>query len=473
MSREDERRRIAVEVTRAEPSENSLQATRQYRAWCEVNALDVFPESGSAEQQLLRFLHSSVETHEWAWSTCNMYALGIAQSFVRGGHPDPRGRRIKAWLLARKRDLAGRQVMPRPDAMAGDQIRATAERAAGPVANPQITRLRGIVAVADTLGVDPTCYHVAVQRLRRSAFTIRSEDIVITDMRGERHVLDQALRPEMFAALTLALSGSDADLPLNDATQPAKAFKKRDTVWLRRAWDLAAPRGGARVSGNVANWNAAFAAGSPDDRTWWLKCVDPGFETRAQGVAYLLFGVDTAFRHATMKRLTLAQMRVSPTGFSLDVDPQQHKGGRQSSSQGGEARTLTKYINHLGPDARDCPVFCPACALYKHLEIRRRRGGVNGDPVWVNRFGNQLELTRANERLRQVLARLDRAGDRPQTIGTRSLRVTAATLARQSGMSLTEIADDVTNHVKLSTLGLYLRQVDPFSVDLTLPLDVG
>lgn len=400
-----------------------------------------------------------------------MYALGVAQSYMRSAHPDPRGLRVEAWLLARKREQAGRPAVTRPDALAGNQIVATAEASSEPVLDPHIARLRGVVAVADALGVDPTSYHVALQRLPRSAFLIRDQDIVITDTHGERHVLDQGLRPEMFTALTFALHNSDTEMPLLDATQPADQFKKRDTEWLRRAWDLAAPRGLPRVAASAARWRTAFEASTPEDRVWWLKCVDRDFEERVQNVAYLLVGVQTAFRHASMKRLVLGQMQATSSGFIVEVDPAQHKGGRQSSAQGGRPRTLIKRIDHLAPGPQQCPVFCPACALSSHLGVRRRRGGSDNGPVWCNRFGAQMDLAGANRRLKTVLTPLDAGGhDRTQTIGTRSLRVSAATLARQSGMPLMEIAEDVTNHVKLATLGLYLRQVDPFSVELTLPM---
>lgn len=471
MGRTDERERIAAELTHSKPNENCLHATRLYGDWCAANGRILFPDPEVAEQQLLRFLHANVEVYGWAWSTCNMYALGVAQSFTRAAHPDPRGQRVQAWLLARQREQAGRPAVARPDALAGDQIVSTAEASSEPAVEAQVARLRGIVAVADALGVDPTSYDVALQRLPRHAFLIREEGIVITDARGERHVLDQGLRPEMFTALELALDVSDAEMPLLDASQPAKTFKKQDTVWLRRAWDLAAPRNLPRVVTSAATWRSAFDASTPLDRVWWLKCVDRDFEERLQSVAYLLVGVQTAFRHATMRRLVLGQMQTTPSGFLVEVASRQHKGGLQSHAQGGEARTLMKRIDHLAPDSRECPVFCPACALSKHLDVRRRRGGSDTDPVWCNRFGAQMDLGGANRRLKTVLTPLQAGGhDRAQTIGTRSLRVSAATLARRSGMPLLEIAEEVTDHAKLSTLGLYLRQVDPFSVELTLPI---
>lgn len=473
MSRSDARAQAAAEITNRAPTRNSKDATRVYEAWCTANDQPVLADAAGAEQQLLRFLHSNHSHHNWSWGTCTNYALGIAQHYGRHNRPDPRGPRVRAWLLALKRRQAGRPATPRTDALREDQILTAV---AAPPADRdayRVTRLRGVIAVAEALGADPTVYGTALQQMPRAAFRVRAEDVVVTDQTGRRHVLDRTCQPEFFAALTAALAqAGDRDLPLFDADDACnRPLTVKDARWLRAAWDRAAPRGAAPVQARAASWRAAWTASNAADRVWWLKCVDSDFERRTQDVAYLLVGLQTAFRHQTTKQLTLAHLEATPTGYVLAVAPHEHKGGLQSAAQGGRPRTLTKFVDHLEEDPRTCPDHCPACALGRHLELRRRRGAGMTDPLWVTQHGRPLARGAANRRLQQLIGVAEVRGDgTPQTVGTRSLRVTAATLARQLGMSPAQIAEFVTDHADVATAELYIRRIDPFSFQVALAI---
>ncbi|MBY9074224.1 hypothetical protein K1X13_05245 [Nocardioides sp. WL0053] len=473
MSRAEARALVAAEITNQEPTRNSRDATRVYEVWCAANDQTVFPDAAIAEQQLLRFLHSNRLEHGWSWGTCNNYALGIAQSYERDGRPDPRGSRMKAWLLAVKRQQAGGPATPRTDALGGTQIlSAVATRSSG-LEGHRVARLRGVISVAEALGVDPTAYGTALQRLPRSAFSVREEDIVVTDATGRKHLLDRTAQPEFFAALTAALDhAGDVDLPLFDASDASdRPLTVRDTRSLRAAWDRATPRGSARVQVRVASWREAFPASAPTDRVWWLRCVDEEYERRVQDVAYLLVGIQTALRHQTMKQMSLGHIATTTTGYVHEIAPKEHKGGLQSVAQGGRRRRLTKFVDHLERSPLTCPAHCPACALGTHLALRRQRGATDTDPVWVTQHGRPLALGPANRRLQQLIdAPTDLCDGWTQNIGTRSLRVTAATLARQMGMTPTQIAETVTDHANVATAELYIRRVDPFSFQLALPL---
>ena len=474
MSRADARAQVAAEITNRGPTRNSKEATRVYETWCTVNSQPVLADAAVAEQQLLRFLHSNRQQHGWAWGTCTNYALGVAQHYSRHNRPDPRGRRVRAWLLAVKREQGGQPATPRTDALRDDQILTAVATPSDEPNAYRVARLRGVIAVAETLGVDPTAYGTSLQRMPRSAFQVRAEDVVVTDVTGRRHLLDRARQPEFFAALVAALcQAGDAELPLFDADDACgKPLTVRDTRFLRAAWDRAAPRGAAQVQTRAASWRAAWAASTPTDRVWWLKSVDSDFERRTQDVAYLLVGLQTAFRHQTMKQLTVAHPQVTPTGYVLEVSPREHKGGLQSAAQGRRRRrTLTKYIDHLAEEPEPCPAHCPACALGSHLVLRRRRGAADGDPLWVTKHGQPLARGAANHRLRQLVVVGEVLVDgTQQSIGTRSLRVTAATLARQLGMTPTQIAEFVTDHANVATAERYIRRNDPFSFQLALGL---
>ena len=68
----------------------------------------------------------------------------------------------------------------------------------------------------------------------------------------------------------------------------------------------------------------------------------------------------------------------------------------------------------------------------------------------------------------QVSAHLDYQG-RARRIGTRSIRVTLATIARLSGMSLAEVAE-ILEHRQLSTTRRYVRIHDEWAEsELVLP----
>lgn len=473
MSRSEVRAQVAAGITNRAPTRNSKDATRVYEAWCRANDQPVLPDATVAEQQLLRFLHSSHRERAWSWGTCSNYALGIAQHYGRHSRPDPRGPRVKAWLLALKRRQAGHRAASRTDALRDDQILSAV---AAPSTNPneyRVTRLRGIIAVAEVLGVDPTVYGTDLQQMPRAAFRPGTEDIVVRDTTGHRHVLDRARRPAFFAALTAALAqAGDTAFPLFDADDARdKPLTVKDTRRLRAAWDRAAPRGAASVQAKAASWRAAWTASNAEDRVWWLKCVDSDFEPRTQDLAYLLVGLQTAFRHQTMKQLTPGHVETTPTGYVLEIGPHEHKGGLQSAAQGGRRRPLTKFVDHLEKEPRLCPDHCPACALRRQLEVRRRRGGGMTDPLWVASNGGPLERDVANDRLRQLVGgELVTDDGTPQTIGTRSLRVTAATMARRLGMTPAQIAECVTDHEDVATAEVYIRRIDPFSFQLALTI---
>lgn len=473
MSRAEVRALVAGEVVESKPTRSSKDATRVYETWCEANRLPPYPPGDTGERQLLRFLHSNHSQHDWSWGTCTNYALGVAQSYARNGRADPRGQRVRAWLLAVKRHHAGRPAAPRTDALTDDQIVAAASVVPGQTQDRQVVRLRGLIAVAEALNVDPTVYGTALQRLARAAFQVREDDVIITDATGQRHLLDRHMAPEFFAALTMALKcAGDAELPLSDSSDHSKRpLTVRDTRKLRAAWDRAAPHGSPRVVDSVGAWRAAFSASTAEDRTWWLMFVDPDYGHHVQDVAYLLVNVETAFRHQTAKQQTLAQVARTTEGFSEEVPARQHKGGVQTIQRGGPVRNLNKPVGHLRDEEATCPAHCPACALDRHLQVRRRHGGADADPLWVTRQGRALALGPANRRLRAILgAPAARADGSPQVIGTRSLRVTAATLARQMGMTPTQIAALVTDHRQDATAELYIRRVDPFTFRLALPL---
>jgi hypothetical protein len=473
MSRAAARALLAGEVTKQEPTRNSRDATRVYVAWCTANKQVPFAEAAVAEQQLLRFLHSNRRKHSWSWGTCTNYALGVAQSYLRERHPDPRGPKVRAWLLAVKRQQAGRPAVPRTDAITSAQILSAAAAETGPTQGGRVARLRGVIAAAEALGVDPTAYGVGLQRLPGSAFQVRAEDIVVTDAAGRKHLLDRATQWEFFVALRTALQeAEDAEFPLFDSSEgSSRPLTVRDTRLLRAAWDRAAPHGGPRVQEGAGSWRAVFTASTAADRIWWLRCVDERYERRVQDLAYLLVGIQTALRHQTMKQRTLGNITATATGYLDQIAAVHHKGGLQSVARGGSPDDLEKYVDHLADTSLPCPAHCPACALGRHLEMRRRRGGRDDDSVWVTQHGRPLALGPAGRRLREIVGEPIDGGDGiSQKVGTRSLRVTAATLARQMGMTPEQIAETVTDHKQGATAELYIRRVDPFSFQLALPL---
>lgn len=433
----------------------------------------------------LLFLHA--HHGNYAWSSARGYVMAIAKEHERRGRPDFRGKATGAYLTALKREFGTRKGRA-TDALNRTQVVASSERADSlHPPRAEAVRLRGVVAAAEALGVGPPVSGRdapdAIRNLPREAFDVRPDAIWIT-AGSERRALDAKRQPIFYEALTAALrAAGDAARPL--APRPEEVTPRKnarpdatiadDSVRLRKAWGRAhhPDTQKSSVTLTVGQVSSEIAHSSAEDRLWWLAMIDTNLAIRRRDVAYVLVGVVAARRHAEMERLVMGDVEATATGFRLDFG--EDKGSSIAVSRGGRATRVIRSVDHLTDDPRGCPPVCPACRLSDHLEVRNRAGAGPEAPVFLSARGTALGIQGATDVVRRVwelVADLD-AGedDAERVIGTRTLRVTGATLARESGMSYLEIAVEVTGHRTPNAARIYVRRSYPFSVDLTLRLD--
>ena len=327
---------MASILTTEAPNANLRLASSLLSRWAETNDVDV-AAAPDPEQLLLRFLHTNRVALSWRAGTCTEYARGVAQHLMILGYEDPRGARYVAWIRAVRRHEADAPPERCPaltpstikDAVAGEPMQGLDQRT---------IRLRGVIAVAEALGIDPTIYGTPCQRLHRDGFEVRADGVVVTGPDGTRRLLDGHRQPLFVAALVEALSGC-ADYPLaepqnNEHERPSV----RDSRMLRQAWDRSRPPGSSKAAASAAAWRSAWGAATAQDRIWWLMSVDPDYFMVVQTRAYLLFGVTTAHRHATMQRLSIGHLVPTPTGYAHTARTSEHKSGRRARGSGHRTR---------------------------------------------------------------------------------------------------------------------------------------
>lgn len=185
MTRQDARARAHALVLDRGDSGQAENALACYRRWCDVNKQLAEPPAApwpvdypGATQVLLRFLYS--EHPRWSTNMVTGLIRSVVGELRRGGH-DVDEDRI-AHYRRRVRDELGQTRLRPVDALTKAQVVAAPARAAQAVhpLSDKAVRLRGVIAVAEALGVDPTAPGCIIPRLRLAAFEIRPDAVVIT-----------------------------------------------------------------------------------------------------------------------------------------------------------------------------------------------------------------------------------------------------------------------------------------------------
>jgi len=240
---------------------------------------------------------------------------------------------------------------------------------------------------------------------------------------------------------------------------------------LRKAWRRAHPvAAGHPVSRlSARHISDAYQAAGEADRFWFLACVDKDLQRRRRDLSYALHGIVTGHRHAELARLRISDLTETSTGYSYALLGT--KGDLIARQRGGRARVSHHSVDHLEDDASCCLAHCPACALRDHLEARRRQGAADHDPLYAGVRGDVLGPQGASAAVIRFW-RMAESRDEPDSpaIGTRTMRVTAVSLARQADIPYDEITQALTGHRSMNHARLYVRRLDPFSADLVLPL---
>lgn len=459
----------AVLALLTEKSPSVRARERQYLDWCVANGLSPLPDGDvrdAGETQLLRYLHAFIGAGRWSYPGAHVSAGVVARWFVSQGRHSPMTRRVRDYLRAVQRQTAGNQQRP-VDAFTGAQILQVCRPDVLDTAYPRRAEdaaAAAVLVVAALTAGDPLPPAV----LDDTSIRTRTADVVV-EVGGRRLVVDPERSPLQHAILSRH-------------AQTAVALARRRYVSLVRnamvriRVNPPEPRTHLRVD-DIRNW---WEAATPNQREWLILNVEsPSLARRRADLALLTVGVVTGHRHAEFRRLTVGMVKPTTTGYTWTLAANRHKGSMIAAAKGGTPAAKTSRVDHLADDQRQCPPHCPACCLGDHLEVRQRTAGAGaGAPLFESTAAGKGPLGQQGasaslNRLWTLGADLVPAEESEQyRIGTRSWRVTAATLAHQSGMSTQEIAEEITGHRQQSTAARYIRRLKSYGAeDLMLGLD--
>lgn len=416
-----------------------------YERWCEVQNLQPLRGSGanpSPEMCLLMFLRAHETQRKSSHKTLSHLASAVGLHYEASGLPDPRGEETTIYLQDARRRLGGRRAKP-TDAFTWAQVKSFAGTRAGFPLGPRVPWLTATAAVLDLAGLEVAPSDV------RLVWSVDRADIDWSEGRISfwvgRSLVEASLdeHPQHYRALQAVLQDCTRTHPFRVVSSKPSKATERLTAALGRA-------GGQRGEA-------------------WLGHIDPYYLNVIQAVAYLMLGALTGHRHAELRRLTVGMIQELPDGYTYTLH--QHKGQALSSHRGGRQRPWCVDVPHLRVHS-ECAAYCPACCLRRHVQQRLLEGARLHDPLFVG-HDRQSKLTRATATVwvKQAWeATKDQTSLTTPTCGTRMLRVTAATLGLERGMSIGQIAD-LLHHKKLRTTMLYVRRLDERAVEeFTLPL---
>lgn len=334
--------------------------------------------------------------------------------------------------------------------------------------DPAAIRLRGVIAIAEALGQDPTDPVHPAKRFSwwpRDHVRFESSGARIFDRATEDvSLLDRDLRPAFFASLAEAFEQGEDRYPLSGAGRA-----EMRAAWTR--FDPSVRRVGTDPRPVAADVSGAWARSNVEDRELWLACADPRYPKRVRDKAYLLTGVFSGHRNAEFRDLTLGDLSPCDVGFggyawTVTTD----KGNKLARALGGRVVAWSKVALHTARSREECSPMCAACALEVYLRLRQRAGATASSPLFTDLVeGTEpLGAVGASRMLQQLADAVeDEAVDllgRPLVLSSRSTRVTAATNARLAGASLAQIAEFL-GHRQMRTTQRYIRIHDPWCND--------
>ena len=410
----------------------------RFERWCQANGRDPLP---AVEDTLLAYL---AERADLAWSSVKGIITVVNRIHDRHAYRRPGQQACKAVLreIARVR---GRIAEPLVDDLSSAELRAMSRVLRGqPGGDGAALRLSAATAACVLLGIQspPDTYHLA-ELWDRVAIDVSPKEVAVSIGTARKLLRDK-------------------DDPFVSAMLRRAAALKADE---RRAGVARAPSGAALASAwcraGLGTAPAQIPAGMRrDDLTWLITNIEPDAHRRLRDRAYLLVGVTLALRHEDLAHLRIENVSCDPDGAGYRVYFTRSK----ADPDGSRPPRLVPHV--MTPDG-DCDELCPACALRDHLRVVAEAGRLTGYVFATLYAGKWAPMTRQNARLRIRDAWCRTNPTSEKRIASRSCRVTGATLAYNAGMTVADIAAEVTLHAAIDEADRYIRRHHETEFQLT------
>lgn len=430
-----------------------LNTIARWERWCLEHGEDPLP---SNETVVLRYLHS----HFGDWRP--EYVRAIVNQLNRmhrvAGHGKLTGDRTTKYIQALRR-VGG--PSPKIDPIRpGDLTRLVVQVYEPGPPDKHLARLQGTVALALLLDipiwVDERKWDgrspVAAQVVRE-AITIRDDGRLRIQAGDGIVLLDPTRDPVLVAMVRDCLEAAPED------PRPFALDQNRRERLIRHLRSM-----GKEPSAFVAG---DFSECSPEERQWFLACLDPHLEVQYRNAAYLLVGWSLACRHDDLEEMTIEGTHRVRAGFVIT-----QKFSKTDRRGEGTDRTLGHAdTGRACETGSPCHPLCAVRALTDWLAMQRFRFGRTKGPLFTSRAkGRSTSMTRSNAMwILRALWR-DAGLDQGALIGTRSMRVGAATTAYEQRMPLLDIMD-LLRHASPDVTQVYIRRHSPWLHRLSLGVD--
>lgn len=399
---------------------------RSYVGWCAANRVPYLP---ATSRHIVDLMHSQREY--WGPARMRMVADTISDAHRALGYADPTDGEVRRYLAAAARAFAG-GAEPRPvDAIPIAQLDRLCSAPSSAALSQRASAARQAIALIASRE------HGLPWRQLGGAAVSATQDTVWLDLRqGGRIQITGAYLPEALAA--------------------AAELRRQKTRRLPQPHHLEASlKGSARRAGMAAIVTAELAAALDDSAfEWMLSWTDARFATDLRNRTIVVVGIALARRGIEMGQFDYGDFKEDPRGGGWQVRI-------RKSKTDVEGRGIDHYLAHSEHDGEGCG-WCPACALAAWRYVLERRWGLGSGPLfpnlhgWVSRTPSGRLQTHD---IRRIVIEVWRngGGDPMARIASRTLRVSGATAASQAGLTAQEIADLITKHDCVDSVGYYIR----------------
>lgn len=446
----------------------ALSLHAKFEAWCRGNGLEVSPAD---EETIVLYLFSRRE--ELAHSTLDSYSRLLAHIQTSYGHPWPLGAMTANFLAAAAKKY-GNAKRAKTDAWSVHEMETALTHYSRRGIDGTHLTARGVLVAAWHLRRSPHPHDEIsdpvwlAYNLDRNAIIAMRDQIVLRPEGRPAAVIARGEDPVGFHALIEALLlQPEADRPLIWPGVSRSTYSSK----MRRILD----RDSAKQWSASGEWQQYVVGLSIAERDWHLRRAQPRYGEMQTDLAEFLLGAVTSRRAAELNRLTLGDISVNSDGLPQVFVDSREKSCRISVRQGGQPRSKLYVLNHEHPLGGDpCGITCAACALLLQVESRQRQGAASTERLFTTKRGKPRNTAVSREAVIRIWLAGVESGDAPslenKVVGSRTLRVTAATLASESGMDLDEIADLMM--CSMTNVSRYNRAQRFSEVDC-LPVDGG